>query len=118
MTDFCIEKAKRGEKVQRLTHNAIWLDVRFVDSNSLDQVLVNCEENGYLCYSKDQSRKILRMAPKPPRKMWIQPYENIYCGRIRCTNPHPTKEEARAMAETMIGVELLGEPQEILVPGE
>lgn len=105
MKPFCLEAAQRGEKVRHV-HSGN--DVHFVGVTSAGTVVAE-----FLCGSISRvAFADLCMAPKPPRKMWVQ----VFIGgddRVKCTNPKGSPEGALLAANNF---KPLGEPQEILVP--
>ena len=106
---FDLDAARRGEPVEVLI-SIEWRPAHFVGINVDGNPVVQIGRNYPLIVSKES----LRMAPKPPRKMWVQVFRNG-ADMIVCSNPHESPEEAIGSARWH---QLIGEPQQILVAGE
>lgn len=112
---FDLEAAMRGEKVQ-CENNGGWIDVHFIGVSLGGAPVIQMNEGGMCILSI--SKDILRMAPKPPKEMWIQLYENE-AGEVYPSGLHDTPEKARDWVKnsfTLARRTLSGDPQRVLVP--
>lgn len=112
MSAFDMERAKAGEKVQRLIRGE-WEPVKFIGESISGQPVI--QTFLFLSSPHISSKTLLRMAPKPPREMWIQVYMGSLTNRINCTYPHSSPEAANMAADNC---KRLGKPQKILVEEE
>jgi len=109
---FDLEAAKRGEKVQYNYGNGEWADVHFVGVKKCGEIVFqHLIGSPYLFHP---ILPLLRMAPKPPKEMWVQWFHGPN-GVIMGTTPRDSPDDARGSAK---GFSLINEPQKVLVPDE
>lgn len=113
MSEFNLEAAKRGEKVQcpnKNTHG--WVNCFFVGVSEHGHFVV--EVSGEI---RMVNKYNIRMAPKLPKKMWVQVY--IGGDGLSCSPPKYSSDLAKLWAEAIpMQGRLIGEPQPIEVPDE
>lgn len=115
--EFNAERAKAGEKVQiNVDADEEWVNVHFVGMSICGTWAAT--QRTIFDDPKWSELRFVRMAPKPPKVMWVQAYrlENHMNG-LYCTNPQETGDKAKEQI-LMPGKILLGEPQQILIPDE
>ena len=111
MKPFDLAAAQRGEKVQ-YNHGDIgggFKDVHFVGVSAEGKMVVEALYGTIICAHAES----LRMAPKPPKEMWIQLFFSPDGSGLSCTNPRSSPDEARRAVSFCT---MAGEPQKVLVP--
>ena len=122
---FDIAAAKRGERVQYDYGFSLggWRDVHFIGVGIDGAVVVQhiTGSMGIFDLTIDPlgvTDPHLRMAPKPPKEMWVQLYANSE-GEVFPSPLHDTPEQARGfMKGWTLTYPLRGGPQKVLVPDE
>ena len=117
MKPFDIDAAKRGETIEY-----DFLGEFLGESHTV--YFVGETKEGRIAFQRIgddfvhvREKSLLRMAPKPPREMWVQLYRNVH-GEIFCTQPKFNKEDALRCVQPDYTLFLVDAPQKVFVEDE